>query len=187
MRTYTIEGNMISWTGEVQMENSFGAWSRGEQKCFVAFTAETRDSHAYAESWCEPDDDIYAEIGLRFRGKELTEYDGIFCIPYALVLLLEAHGYDCEQMRKDLAGDGWEEIEGEDYILVNKNPVKIAERFTESELLMYLEVARHALRTNLDAVAEHLDMNPKTLVVHQLELISFLEGHGELQTQAVNS
>lgn len=105
MDSISIEGNKIKWTGEVRAENSFGSWTLGVHKNTIEFFPETEKAWAFAEWTSDSDDeDMYAEIGLRFAGNTLTDYDGVFDLPLPLILLLEYHGYDCEEMKATL---GW--------------------------------------------------------------------------------
>lgn len=39
----------------------------------------------------------YAEIGLRFDGKELVDYDGVFELPKEVSSLLKENGYKAEE------------------------------------------------------------------------------------------
>jgi hypothetical protein len=39
-------------------------------------------------------DDWYAEGGLWFEGKELTDYDGVFALPVCIIEKLKELGYD---------------------------------------------------------------------------------------------
>ena len=41
------------------------------------------------------------EIGLRFEGKKVTDYDGVFSLPVQAIQLLEEKGYDCSEVKED--------------------------------------------------------------------------------------
>ena len=47
-------------------------------------------------------DDYYAEGGLWFDGKELTDYDGVFSLDEEVINCLEDWGADVKQMKEDL-------------------------------------------------------------------------------------
>jgi len=83
---------------DLVMENSFGI-IRKEKDVEVTYNVtlprdgygsfEIFDNASGGESW-------YAEGGLWFRDKELTDYDGVFALLPTIIAILEEHSYDCE-------------------------------------------------------------------------------------------
>ena len=66
-----------------------------------------KDNSGFIE-WDIPKLDMTEHIGLVFEitpeGKRvLTDYDGVFSLPDQAMDLLEKHGVDCAEMRKNLA------------------------------------------------------------------------------------
>jgi hypothetical protein len=83
---------------DLVMENSFGI-IRKEKNVEVTYNVtlprdgygsfEIFDNASGGENW-------YAEGGLWFKDKELTDYDGVFALLPTIIAILEGNGYDCE-------------------------------------------------------------------------------------------
>ncbi len=88
-----------SVTREVDLyeENSFGI-TREENAVKTKFTVCIK---ADGTGWFEIDggNDWYAEGGLWFDGKTLTDYDGVFNISDVIVELLEEKGFNCDEIK----------------------------------------------------------------------------------------
>jgi len=93
----TTENHTVGLT----LENSFGVLAkqdgveieiniRQNKKDYASF--EFYDTETGGEAW-------YAEGGLWFEGKELTDYDGVFELPTEIINILEKAGYDCDEMK----------------------------------------------------------------------------------------
>ena len=77
-------------------ENSFGV-TREQDAVETTFTACIK---ADGNGWFEIDggNEWYAEGGLWFEGKTLTDYDGVFNLAAEIVELLERNGYNCNEI-----------------------------------------------------------------------------------------
>jgi len=82
----------------LKMENSFGI-VRTEDNVEVTYIVrlpkhhygsfEIFDNASGGENW-------YAEGGLWFKDKTLTDYDGVFALLPVVIEILEENGFDCE-------------------------------------------------------------------------------------------
>ena len=77
-------------------ENSFGV-TREQDAVKTKFTVYIK---ADGNGWFEIDggNEWYAEGGLWFEGKTLTDYDGVFNLAAEIVELLERNGYNCNEI-----------------------------------------------------------------------------------------
>jgi hypothetical protein len=86
-------------TESLRMENSFGT-IREQDQIILSVTIGINDDGDYGCFELFDDatggDDWYAEGGLWFDGKELTDYDGVFGLPLCIIEKLEELGYDAE-------------------------------------------------------------------------------------------
>jgi hypothetical protein len=86
-------------TESLRMENSFGT-IREQDQIILSITIGINEDGDYG--WFElfddatGGDDWYAEGGLWFDGKELTDYDGVFGLPLCIIEKLEELGFDAE-------------------------------------------------------------------------------------------
>lgn len=86
-------------TESLRMENSFGT-TREQDDITLSVTIGINEGEDYG--WFElyddatGGDDWYAEGGLWFEGKELTDYDGVAGLPVCIIKKLEELGYNCE-------------------------------------------------------------------------------------------
>lgn len=78
-------------------ENSFGV-TREQNAVKTKFTVCIK---ADGNGWFEIDggQDWYAEGGLWFDGKTLTDYDGVFNLAAEIIELLEEKGFDCDEVK----------------------------------------------------------------------------------------
>ena len=85
-------------TANLRLENSFGTLEEKENveiEITIGFKDETYgwwelfDVESGGENW-------YGEGGLWFDGKELTDYDGCFSLPFQIVDKLEELGYNAD-------------------------------------------------------------------------------------------
>lgn len=80
---------------DLSLENSFGTikeQSGIELEVFIGIDGETGwfelcDTETGGDEW-------YAEGGLWFEGKILTDYDGVFALPVCIIEKLKELGYD---------------------------------------------------------------------------------------------
>jgi hypothetical protein len=88
-----------SVTREVDLyeENSFGI-TREKNAVKTKFTVCIK---ADDYGWFEIDggNDWYAEGGLWFEGKTLTDYDGVFNLSDVIIGLLEEKGFNCDEVK----------------------------------------------------------------------------------------
>ena len=88
-----------SVTREVDLyeENSFGI-TREQDAVKTKFTVCIK---ADSTGWFEIDggQDWYAEGGLWFEGKTLTDYDGVFQLGAEIIELLEEKGFNCDEIK----------------------------------------------------------------------------------------
>jgi len=86
-------------TREVDLyeENSFGI-TREKNAVKTKFTVCIK---ADDYGWFEIDggNDWYAEGGLWFEGKTLTDYDGVFNLSDVIIGLLEEKGFNCDEVK----------------------------------------------------------------------------------------
>jgi hypothetical protein len=54
---------------------------------------ENEDAPCSAEVFSGDDDDHYADIGLTFEGKQLSDYDGVFSLPKEVAKVLTEEGF----------------------------------------------------------------------------------------------
>ena len=101
---YTIDGNKISWKGELVRETSFSRESIGEWFNEMEYFPWSNGGDGGWIDWsfgqdAEANDDG-VEIGLRFdrKTKTVTDYDGVFELPEPAVKLLESLGFDCSEV-----------------------------------------------------------------------------------------
>ena len=84
----------------LQLENSFGVL-HSESNVTLEVTVgiksedygwfEIYDLESGGEEW-------YAEGGIWFDGKEVTDYDGVFSLPIPVIEKLREWGYDCSEV-----------------------------------------------------------------------------------------
>jgi len=88
-----------SVTREVDLyeENSYGI-TREKNAVKTKFTVCIK---ADDYGWFEIDggNDWYAEGGLWFEGKTLTDYDGVFNLSDVIIGLLEEKGFNCDEVK----------------------------------------------------------------------------------------
>ena len=105
-----MEATFIGKTQFLSPINQEGSW--GERN-LAKRTKSTMDLYFYPDNsgfieWDIPKLGMTENIGLVFEitqdGKRvLTDYDGVFSLPDQAMDLLEQHGVDCAEMRKNLA------------------------------------------------------------------------------------
>lgn len=84
-------------TESLSLENSFGT-IREQKGIELEVTIGIREDEG--TGWFElydietGGDDWYADGGLWFNGKELTDYDGVFSLPVCIIEKLKELGYD---------------------------------------------------------------------------------------------
>ena len=84
------------------MENSFGIVRR-QDDVEVEFIVRLPSNHYGSFEILDKDtggEDWYAEGGLWFKGNELTDYDGVFCLSDVIMDILEDNGFDVEDMKQ---------------------------------------------------------------------------------------
>lgn len=94
----------------INLEGSWGARNLSEktQSTMELFFYKTDANYAFIE-WCVDELDMVEGIGLTFetdpitQKRTLTDYDGVMTLPDQAMDLLEKHGIDCAEMRKNLA------------------------------------------------------------------------------------
>ena len=123
-------------------------------------------------------DDYVEHFGVKVENGQLTEWDGAFEIPFQLILLLEAHGINCNKVRQDHIYEGeedrWTEIPNVDYILLNHNPVPPKLYFTDEEIAQMADI-----------VWTHITQEP-TLTTLQSRIEGWREVRdGKLSSEAV--
>lgn len=85
----------------LQLENSFTVLKKEENivlNCTVGINDETYgwfevyDKKTEGNEW-------YAEGGIWFKNKVVTDYDGVFALPRCIVSKLEELGFNCEEVK----------------------------------------------------------------------------------------
>jgi hypothetical protein len=83
---------------DLRLENSFGVLNQQENvelEITVGFNDENYgwfelyDLESGGENW-------YAEGGLWFKDRTLTDYDGVFSLPHEIIIKLEELGYNAD-------------------------------------------------------------------------------------------
>jgi hypothetical protein len=82
----------------LQLENSYAVLKKENNvtlHCTVGFNSE---DYGWFEIYDEESrgDEWYAEGGLWFDGKDLTDYDGVFSLPDCILAKLKELGYNVE-------------------------------------------------------------------------------------------
>ena len=79
----------------LSLENSFGT-IKEQSGIELEVTIGIDDESGWFEFYDTETggDDWYAEGGLWFEGKELTDYDGVFALPVCIIEKLRELGYD---------------------------------------------------------------------------------------------
>jgi len=98
----------LEFKSPINQEGSWGQRNLAKQTKSVMELYFYKDNTGFIE-WDIPKLEMFEHIGLTFeidpKGKRiLTDYDGVFTLPDQAMDLLEAHGVDCSEMRKSLAG-----------------------------------------------------------------------------------
>lgn len=83
LRLETSAGLVEEETVEIEVTVAKGIAGRG--------WFEIADTKSGGNSW-------YAEGGLWFQDKKVTEYDGVFGLPRAVINILTEQGYDCSEV-----------------------------------------------------------------------------------------
>jgi hypothetical protein len=79
-------------------QNSFGIIDAAENiELEVTIGYNPKNSYGYFEFYDVESggEEWYAEGGLWFSERELTEYDGVFSLPNFIITALEENGFDC--------------------------------------------------------------------------------------------
>jgi hypothetical protein len=89
--TYTFEA-----IEHLSLENSFGTLKQEEVHLQVSVGIHEHGNSGWFEIYDDATggEEWYAEGGLWFDGKELTDYDGVFSLPKCVIDCLRTHGYD---------------------------------------------------------------------------------------------
>jgi len=93
--TKTVKQNLV-------MENSFGV-VRKQEDVEVKFIVRLPSNHYGSFEIYDEEtggDEWYAEGGLWFKGKTLTDYDGVFALSPVIVEILEENGFDLTEMKE---------------------------------------------------------------------------------------
>jgi len=83
------------------MENSFGI-IRKQDDVEVTFIVRLPANHYGSFELFDNEtggEDWYAEGGLWFKDKTLTDYDGVFALSPVILDILQENGFDVEEMR----------------------------------------------------------------------------------------
>jgi hypothetical protein len=113
-----IEGFTTKFTAKqgLSLETSFGrikAEDDVELEGTIGYDADREygwfefyDSESGGDEW-------YAEGGLWFQNETLTDYDGVFSLPFFIFKYLKSKGFDVSEMYDDRDDDGKELTEVE--------------------------------------------------------------------------
>jgi hypothetical protein len=83
----------LEFFSPINRETSFGQTNLAENTRSTIDITIREDGSGFAE-WDIPNLELTEEIGLRFEGNELTDYDGVFSLPSDLVKYLSDQGFD---------------------------------------------------------------------------------------------
>jgi hypothetical protein len=83
----------LEFFSPINRETSFGQTNLAENTRSTIEVTIHADGSGFAE-WDISELELTEEIGLRFEGNELTDYDGVFSLPSQLVKYLSDQGFD---------------------------------------------------------------------------------------------
>ena len=85
----------------LQLENSFTVLKSQENVKLHCTVGINDDNYGWFEIYDEESsgENWYAEGGLWFENKKVTDYDGVFAIPNGIITKLEELGYDCQDIK----------------------------------------------------------------------------------------
>jgi hypothetical protein len=85
----------------LSLENSFGTIKQEDGITLNVTVGIKSDTYGWFEFYDEETggDEWYAEGGLWFDNKTVTDYDGVFSLPSFVISKLEELGYDCEEIK----------------------------------------------------------------------------------------
>lgn len=101
-----IEGNVLTATGTLWEEGSWGSRELGKMHHRLEFFEETEDNYPHIIWHWYPEGETYEEtedmgeeaIRLRISDGAVTDYDGVMSLSSLAVELLVSLGYDCSEV-----------------------------------------------------------------------------------------
>ena len=87
-------------TQSLALENSFGVLKEEKGVVLEVTVGINSDEYGWFELYDVESggDEWYAEGGIWFDGKTVTQYDGVFCLPIPIIDKLKEWGYDVSEV-----------------------------------------------------------------------------------------